>query len=116
MSAAFATVLDGLTRVPGVRSALLVSEDDGLVIAESSMTDVDTAAVAALAASLAARLARAVTTAGHAAPRSLHLEATGGGLMAAPAGEGLLLVAVTDPDANVGLLRLALRNAAGRVG
>jgi predicted regulator of Ras-like GTPase activity (Roadblock/LC7/MglB family) len=36
--------------------------------------------------------------------------------MAAPAGEGLLLVAVTDPDANVGLLRLALRNAAGRVG
>jgi len=28
----------------------------------------------------------------------------------------LLLVAVTEPDANVGLLRLALRDAAERVG
>jgi predicted regulator of Ras-like GTPase activity (Roadblock/LC7/MglB family) len=116
MSTAFSAVLDGLTRVPGVRSALLVAADDGLVIAESSMTDVEPAAVAALAASLAARLARAVAITGYAAPRSFHLEATGGGLMAAPAGEGLLLVAVTEPDANVGLLRLALRDAAERVG
>jgi predicted regulator of Ras-like GTPase activity (Roadblock/LC7/MglB family) len=116
MSATFSAVLDGLTRVPGVRSALLVAADDGLVIAESSMADVDTAAVAALAASLAARLSRAVIPAGYAVPRSLHLEATGGGLMAAPAGEGLLLVAVIEPDANVGLLRLALRDAAQRVG
>lgn len=116
MSGGFEALLDGLTRVPGVRSALLVSAEDGLVIAESSMTDVDTAAVAALAASLSARLARAVAAAGHSVPRSLHLEAVGGGLMAAPAGDGLLLVGVTDPDANVGLLRLALRHAAERVG
>jgi predicted regulator of Ras-like GTPase activity (Roadblock/LC7/MglB family) len=43
------------------------------------------------------------------------LEAEQGGLMAAPAGEGLLLVAVTDADANIGLLRLALRDAVERV-
>jgi len=108
-------LLDGITRVNGVRGALVVSADDGLVVAESSMGDVDGAAVAALAASLAARLGRATTAIGCAAPRLVHLDADRGGLIAAPAGEGLLLVAVTGPDANIGLLRLALRDAAERV-
>ena len=43
------------------------------------------------------------------------LEAERGGLAAAPAAEGLLLVAVTDADANIGLLRLALRDAVERL-
>jgi len=35
--------------------------------------------------------------------------------MAVPAEEGLMLVAVADADANVGLLRLALRQAMERL-
>lgn len=112
---AFQGALDGLTRVPGVRGALLVSLEDGLVVAESAMSDVDPAAVAALSASLAARLARSAATAGLAAPQSLHLEARHGGFTAAPIAGGLLLVAVTAEDANLGLLRLALREAAARI-
>lgn len=115
MSATWAALLDGMTRVSGVRGALVVSADDGLVVADSSMSDVDGAAVAALAASLAARLGRATAAIGCQPPRLVHLDAAQGGLLVAPAGEGLLLVAVTDAVANVGLLRLALREAAGRM-
>jgi predicted regulator of Ras-like GTPase activity (Roadblock/LC7/MglB family) len=115
MSGQWSALLDGVTRVPGVRGAMVVSADDGLVVAESSMGDVDGAAVAALAASLAGRIARAVTTLGHDAARVVHLEAEGGSVMTAPAGSGLLLAAVTREHANLGLLRLALRDAADRV-
>jgi predicted regulator of Ras-like GTPase activity (Roadblock/LC7/MglB family) len=115
MSAAWAGLLDGITRVRGVRGALLISADDGLVVAEASMGDVDGAATAALAGGLAARLGRLTGVIGCAEPRVVMLEAERGGLMAAPAGERLLLVAVTDAEANFGLLRLALRDAAERV-
>ena len=115
MSAIWPALLDGITRVRGVRGALLVSAEDGLVVAESSMGDVDGAAVAALAGSLAARLGRVTAAIGCTAPRLVLLDAERGGLVAAPAGEGLLLVAVTGADANIGLLRLALRDAAERM-
>jgi predicted regulator of Ras-like GTPase activity (Roadblock/LC7/MglB family) len=111
----FDTVLEGLTLVPGVRSALLVSAEDGLVVAEASRADVDAPAVAALASSLLARLGRTVAAAGFRTVRMVHLEAQGGGVMVTPATEELLLVAVADAEANVGLLRLALRHAAERL-
>lgn len=111
----FSSVLDGLTRVPGVRSALVVDAMEGLVVAEASMEGVDAAAVAALAASLAARLARAVQTLGYPEPDVLHLEGAAGSLMAAPSGAELLLVTVCDADANLGLLRLALKDGRERL-
>jgi predicted regulator of Ras-like GTPase activity (Roadblock/LC7/MglB family) len=111
----FQVVLEGLTRVPGVRGALLVSAGDGLVVAEASREGVDGAAVAALVSSLLARLDRTVRAAGYRALRSVHLETRSGGVMAVPAEEDLLLVAVADADANVGLLRLALRQAIERL-
>ena len=115
MTAAWTAMLDGITRVSGVRGALLVSADDGLVVAEASMSDVDGAATAALVGSLARKLGRITGAIGCAEPRMVMLEAERGGLAAAPAGDGLLLVAVTDADANLGLLRLALRDAAERL-
>ena len=52
-------LLDELTRIPGVRGALVVSREDGLVVADSLMESVDGKAVAALAASLTGRMAGA---------------------------------------------------------
>ena len=111
----FSAVLDGLTRVPGVRSALVVDAMEGLVVAETSMEGIDAASVAALAASLAGRLGRAVRTLGQRGPEVLHLEGAAGSLMAAPSGDELLLVAVCDADANLGLLRLALKDGRERL-
>jgi predicted regulator of Ras-like GTPase activity (Roadblock/LC7/MglB family) len=105
-------VLESVTRVRGVRGAMIVSAEEGLVVAESSMEGIDGAAVAALTAGVVARLARATEAAGRTPPAFAHLRAEGGGLMAVPALADLLVVAVTDPEVNVGLVRLELRRVA----
>jgi predicted regulator of Ras-like GTPase activity (Roadblock/LC7/MglB family) len=104
--------LDQVCAVRGLRGAVLVSASDGLVVAERLMEGVDGRAVAALAASLVARLRRAVEAAGRQAPSFVQLAAEQGSVLAAPAGAELLLVAVAGPDANVGLARLELLAAA----
>jgi predicted regulator of Ras-like GTPase activity (Roadblock/LC7/MglB family) len=73
-----AAVLDRVNAVRGVRGAVLVAADDGIVVAESLMEGVD-------------------------------------GRTAVPCGMDLLLVAIVGPDANVGLARLELFEAAGKL-
>jgi predicted regulator of Ras-like GTPase activity (Roadblock/LC7/MglB family) len=48
-------------------------------------------------------------------PAVVQLKAEGGTLLTVPAGEDLLLVAVADREANLGLARLELRDAAARL-
>jgi len=115
MSTDLASSLETITRVVGVRGAMLVSADEGLVVAESSMEGIEGAAVAALTAGVFARLARATEAAGREAPTFVHLQAEEGSLLAVPAEGDLLVIAVTDPTVNVGLVRLELRRAAGQL-
>jgi predicted regulator of Ras-like GTPase activity (Roadblock/LC7/MglB family) len=107
--------LDRVTRIPGVRGALLVTGGDGLVVAEQLMDGVDGRAAAALTASLLGRLSRAAESAGMQPPAFVHLRGDAGSVLAAPATADLLLVAVVGPDANVGLARLEMLEAAGRL-
>ena len=111
---ALARALDLITRVRGVRGAMVVSSADGLVVAEQLMEGIKGAAVAALAASLAGRLQRAMVSAGLGSTQFWHLHCDQGALLVVPAGEeaGLLIVAVTEADVNVGLVRLELLRAA----
>lgn len=107
--------LEEVTRVRGARSALLVSVEDGIVIAESAMEGEETAAAAALAAGLARRLEGVTRALAHPGPTLMLLEASGGLLFAAYGGEGLLLVATADVRVSIGEIRLALLDAAGRL-
>lgn len=116
MTAPYGAGLEQLTRRAGVRGALLVEREDGLVVAEALMEGLDGAALAALAASLWTRLGRAGAAAGRGAPAFVQLEAHLGIMLAVPAGAEMLLVAVADPDANLGLARLELIRAAGELG
>jgi predicted regulator of Ras-like GTPase activity (Roadblock/LC7/MglB family) len=116
------TALDLITRVRGVRGAMLVSADDGLVIAEQLMEGIKGGAVAALAASLAGRLRRAMEAAGTGTSVFWHLQAEQGALLVVPGadsggdgGGGILVVAVTEPDVNIGLVRLELLRVAETV-
>jgi len=111
----FAAALDLVTRVPGVRAAMLVSGDDGLIVAEQLMEGVKGSAVAALAASLATRLRRAMESAGLGISQFWHLQAEQGALLVVPTPSGILVVAVTEPGVNVGLVRLELLRAAAAV-
>jgi len=92
--AGYGQALDLVTRVRGVRGAMLVSADDGIVVAEQLMEGIKGAAVAALAGSVASRLAEQ------------------GALLVVGAPSGILVVAVAEPDVNVGLVRLELLRAA----
>jgi len=110
--APFGQALDLVTRVPGVRAAMLVSSDDGLIVAEQLMEGVKGSAVAALAASLASRLRRAMDAAGLGASMFWHLQAEHGALLVVPGSSGVLVVAVTEANVNVGMVRLELLRAA----
>jgi len=116
-AASFGQALDQITRVPGVRGAMLVSGDDGLVVAEHLMEGIRGPAVAALAASLATRLRRAMEAAGAGTGQFWQLLCEGGGLLVVPgaSGGGILIVAITAPDVNAGLVRLELLRAAETV-
>jgi predicted regulator of Ras-like GTPase activity (Roadblock/LC7/MglB family) len=107
--------LDRVTRVPGVRGALVASTGDGLVVAEQLMDGIDGRAAAALTGSLVARLRRATAGAGHRPPAFVHLRGEAGSILAATGAEDLVLVAVVGPDANIGLARLEMLDAAGRL-
>jgi predicted regulator of Ras-like GTPase activity (Roadblock/LC7/MglB family) len=110
-----AAALDAVTRVPGVRGALIVSLPDGLVVEEQLMDGLDGRAAAALTGSLLGRLARTTASAGMRPPVFVQLRAEEGSILAAPGGEDLVLVAVVGPEANVGLARLEMMDAARRL-
>ena len=112
---AYGHLLDLVVRVRGVRGAMLVAGDDGLVVAEQLMEGIKGTAVAALAASLAGRLRRAMEAAGVGTSVFWHLQAAQGALLVVPATSGMLVVAVAEPDINIGLVRLELLRAAEAV-
>jgi predicted regulator of Ras-like GTPase activity (Roadblock/LC7/MglB family) len=104
--------LDRINRVRGVRGAMLVSLEDGLVVADSVMDGVKSGAVAALAASLTNRLRKASTAGTAGAPVFVHLQCEQGALLAVPASRGLLVAAVGDAEVNIGLARLEMLRVA----
>lgn len=107
--------LERVTQVPGVRGSLLISGTDGLVVAERLMDGIDGRAIAALAASLVQRLGRATVGAGMQIPSFVHLRGNAGSVLAAPGRDDLVLVAVVGLDANLGLARLEMLDAVGRL-
>jgi predicted regulator of Ras-like GTPase activity (Roadblock/LC7/MglB family) len=107
-----AHALERVTRVRGVRGSMLVSESDGLIVAEALIEGMDGRPAAALAASLAGRLRRAMSTAGLRPPAFFQLKAERGMVLAVPAGADLLLVAIAEREANVGLARIEMLAAA----
>ena len=115
MTAAYHEALERVSAIGGVQGAMLVSAGDGLVVAESLMEGVDGRAVAALAASLSARLRRTTEGAGLGAPRIVQLRAERGTVLALPAASDLLVVVIARPDTNLGLARLEMLDAAQRI-
>src|SRR5260370_33628024 len=89
--AGYDRALDMVTRVRGVRGAMLVSGEDGIIVAEQLMEGIKGGAVAALAASLAARLGRAMEAAGVGASLFWQLQGDRGGPLAGPAPSGILV-------------------------
>jgi predicted regulator of Ras-like GTPase activity (Roadblock/LC7/MglB family) len=111
MSDVFTDAVERLSRVNGVRGALLVEAESGLPVTAELAEGVSGTAVAALASSLFRRTAAATDSAGFGAPSVVQLDAEEGHVIAVNAGE-LVVVVIAARDAQLGLVRLEAHRAA----
>lgn len=111
MADPFEDAVDALSRVPGIRGALIVDAQAGVPVLAELAEGVDGAAVAALASSLFRRSSKGASTADFGALEMLQLEAEDGHVLVAGAGD-LMVVAVADREAQLGLVRLHAHKAA----
>lgn len=109
---AFGAIVGAITKQRGVTACLVVAEEDGIVVDGTAQIGVDTAAFAALTASLYRKATRAAESAGFGAVSFCELEAEQGRVLAAGR-NGLVLVAVAEPKVNLGLVRVEMLRAAG---
>jgi predicted regulator of Ras-like GTPase activity (Roadblock/LC7/MglB family) len=112
MSDVFTAAVERLSRIAGVRGALIVEADTAVAVVSELTEDVNGTAVAALAASLFRRTAQASESAQFGRLETLQLEAEGGHVIAVDAGE-LVLIVIAAHDAQLGLVRLEAHRAAG---
>ncbi|MBI2795585.1 MAG: roadblock/LC7 domain-containing protein [Gemmatimonadetes bacterium] len=103
----FAELLAALIRQRGVTGALVVSEADGIVVDANVSIGLKAEVLAALSASLYRRARLAAAAAGYGEATFLQLEAAQGRICAVGRSD-LVLVAVTEPGANVGLVRMEM--------
>lgn len=114
MSDSLRRTLDTLTRVDGVRGAMVVDAEAGVPVASHLATGVAETALAALAGVLFTRTAEASRSVGYGALRTLQLEAAGGHVVVAGAG-ALIVVVLTDATARLGMVRVQAERAAGEM-
>jgi predicted regulator of Ras-like GTPase activity (Roadblock/LC7/MglB family) len=105
-------ILADVTKIAGVRGAVVVSSDDGLVVHEAAMDGIATGDIAALATAVTRCAERLFATLEDGTVRLCTMAATSGTVVAVQGAEGLWLVAVTAPDAELGRLRLMLGDVA----
>ena len=108
---AFSAIVGAITKQRGVTACLVVAEEDGIVVDGTAQIGVDTAAFAALTASLYRKATRAADAAGFGAVSFCELEAEQGRVLAA-GHNGLVIVAVAEPRVNLGLVRVEMLRAA----
>lgn len=111
MSDLYGAILGRLSRVPGVRGAILVDPDAGVPVMAEVEAQVSAPALAALAAALFQRTSNASNAAGFGSLRRFHLESERGHVLMTGAGE-LVLVVLVDDDAQLGMVRLEAHRAA----
>lgn len=104
--------LESLSRITGVAGAMLVEAEAGVPVVEELAEGVHGGAVAALAAALYRRTADAAGAAGFGEVLTLQLEAEEGHVLVAGAGE-LIVVAIAEQNASLGMIRLQVTRAAG---
>jgi len=106
-------ILEELNKTVGVTGSMIVGQD-GIVIAADLDTQLEDEAVGALAASIVSTAQKSMSRLSNDALKQITVEASGGKLFLSDVGIGILAV-TTDPQVNVGLIRLEIKNAAEKV-
>ncbi|KPL02389.1 MAG: hypothetical protein AMJ73_08800 [candidate division Zixibacteria bacterium SM1_73] len=106
-------ILEELNKTIGVTGSMIVGQD-GIVIASDLHTQLEDEAVGALAASIVSTVQKSMTRLSKDNLKQITVEGSGGKLFLTDVGMGILAV-TTDPQVNVGLIRLEIKNAADKV-
>lgn len=111
MSEILTESLERLSRIPGVRGVLVVDPVVGVTVVSDLAGDLDGAALAALASTVYRQAKHATEAASFGKLDVLQLEAELGHVVVADAGE-LIVVAVAEEDAQLGLVRFEAQRTA----
>jgi predicted regulator of Ras-like GTPase activity (Roadblock/LC7/MglB family) len=111
MTDTYGELLGRLSGVPGVKGALLVEPEAGVLVRAEVDTRTDGHALAALAAALFQRTERAGDLAGLGRLTSFQLDADAGHVVMAMSRD-VLLVVLADANAQLGMIRLQTHRAA----
>lgn len=106
-------VLQELNKTPGIMGSMIVARD-GMVIASDLAVGVDDEVVSALTASIAGTISKALARMDMGEMVQTMVDASRAKLFIADTEPGYL-VAVAEPDVNVGLCRLEMKSAAAKL-
>jgi uncharacterized protein len=106
-------VLGDLNKTSGVRGSMLVG-NDGIIIAADLDSKLEDETVGAMAASIMSNIGKSLERLKHQNADRVTIEADAGKIFLNDAGVGILAV-ITDPQVNVGLIRLEIKNAVSRI-
>jgi len=106
-------VLQDLNKTSGITGSMLVAED-GIVIAADLDSTQEDETVGALASSIASVVRKSMERLGRPAFAQVTIEADRGKMFLADAGVGMLVVTAED-RANIGLVRLEIKNAIAKL-
>lgn len=106
-------VLGELNKTSGVRGSMMVGSD-GIIIAADLDTRLEDETVGALAASIVSNVTKAVERLNQRNADRIMIESDEGKIFLNDAGVGILAV-ITEPEVNVGMVRLEIKNAVAKI-
>jgi len=106
-------ILEELNKTSGISGSMLVG-NDGIIIAADLDTRFQDEAVGAMAASIISTVQKSLEKLKTSPLKQMTIEAEQGKLFLTDVGFGILVV-TTEPNVNVGLIRLEIRNAASKI-
>lgn len=106
-------ILEELNKTCGINGSMIVGKD-GIVIAADSNSNYQDEAVGASAASIVDTVKKSMERLSDENLNQITVEASKGKLFLTDVGIGILAV-TTDPQVNVGLVRLEIKNAAEKI-
>ena len=106
-------ILGDLNKTSGVKGSMLVG-NDGIIIAADLDSRLEDETVGAMAASIMSNITKALERLKQQDLERVTIEANAGKIFLNDAGVGILAV-ITEPQVNVGLIRLEIKNAVSQI-
>jgi len=106
-------ILGELNKTSGIKGSMLVGSD-GIIIAADLDSEYEDETVGALASSIVSNITKAMDRLDQQQMDKITIEAENGKLFLNDASVGILAV-VTEPDVNIGMVRLEIKNAVNQI-